>query len=167
MILNIVMLVLIILIVTFIVLYTKGKTKRILDKTQDFPICKFEISDPEYIIKEDVKIAKFKVRTESTNKFYLDFPIGFKFYSNDKFISTIKIGYNVTNDNDEEIIYDNKVEFDEILKYYIYYINDIIIGSVDINIAVYCNETHPKIVFEILQNNLCYLDKEYKKDIVF
>ena len=52
-------------------------------------------------------------------------------------------------------------------KEHIYYINDVIVGSIDIEIFTNTQYGRPKIIFEILQNNMCHMTKEHKLEIVF
>lgn len=160
---------LILFLVVFIAIILLYRQIKIVDieKEKKFTVCKFYISNPIYEINNSTKIAKFKVYSKNKNIYFQDFPIAFKFYSNDKFCSRIKITYNVTYDDEIEIIYDKIVEFTENVIEHIYYINDIIVGSIDIEIQVDSFYGKPTILFEILQNNLCFLDKEYKLEIIF
>jgi hypothetical protein len=96
-----------------------------------------------------------------------DFPIAFRFYSDEKFKSKIKITYKVSSDDEIEIIFDKIVEFEDNTKEHIYYINDVIVGSIDIEIYTDSIYGKPTINFEILQNNLCHMTKEYKLEIKF
>lgn len=131
------------------------------------PECKFTISNPQYVIDDSTRIAKYSVHTKNKNRYFRDFPIGFRFYSNEKFKSKIKITYNISNDEEIEVIYDKMVEFEDNTKEHIYYINDVIVGAIDIEI--YTNSVYgkPTIGFEILQNNMCHMTKDYKLEIKF
>jgi hypothetical protein len=131
------------------------------------PECKFSITNPKFIIDENIRIAKFSVYTKNNDRYFRDFPIGFKFYSNEKFKSKIKITYNVSGDDDIEIIYDKIVDFEDNIKEHIYYINDVIVGHIDIEIYTNSIFGKPIIKFEILQSNLCHMTKEYKLEIKF
>jgi hypothetical protein len=131
------------------------------------PECKFTITNPEYEISDNVRIAKYSVYTKNKNRYFRDFPIGFRFYSNEKFKSKIKITYNVANDEEIEVIYDKMVEFEDHIKEHIYYVNDVIVGSIDIEIYTDSVYGKPTIGFEILQNNMCHMTKEYKLEIKF
>jgi hypothetical protein len=131
------------------------------------PDCKFTITKPKFEINESIRIAKYSVITRNKNRYFKDFPIGFKFYSNQKFRSKIKITYVISGDDEIEIIYDRIVEFDDNAKEHTYYINDVIVGSIDIEIYTDSYYGKPTIEFEILQNNMCHMSKEHKIKIEF
>jgi hypothetical protein len=130
------------------------------------PTCEFGISDPVYTIKGRVRIAKYSVFSKHTNRYFKSFPIGFKFFSAQKFVSNIRISY-TTPELDEEVIYDNEVEFSSILQEYFYYIPDIIIGKINIEIYTLSKYGKPSIEFEILQGATCHMNREHKISIVF
>jgi hypothetical protein len=131
------------------------------------PICRFSISRPRFEINGSEKIAKYSVLTRNRDRYFRDFPIGFKFYSEEKFRSKIKITYTVSGDDEVEVVYDRMVEFDDVAKNHIYYINDVIMGSIDIEIYTDSVYGTPTILFELLQNNMCHMDKDHKLEIVF
>jgi len=157
---------LIIVIATIILLFRELKKPSI--DNYIMPECNFVITRPRYKIENDtIRIAKFSVLSKNKNRYFRDFPIGFRFYSDEKFRSKIRISYNVSEDDDIEIIYDRVVEFEEGVKEHIYYINDVIMGSIDIEIYTDTYYGKPSIDFEILQNNMCHLNKVYKIEIKF
>jgi len=162
MLLNILLLVSIIIALLFLI--RQLRKKPIVEK---IPECYFTITDLKYKIEESVRIAKYRVYSHNTNRYFRDFPIGFKFFSTEKFRSKIKITYVVSGDDEVEIIYDRIVEFEDNKSEHIYYINDVIIGSIDIEIYTDSQYGKPKIEFEILQNNKCRITKEYKLLIDF
>ena len=131
------------------------------------PECKFTISKPTFEINENEKIARYSLITKNKDRYFRDFPIEFKFHSDQKFRSKIKITYTISRDDDVEIIYDRVVEFEDTTKEHIYYINDVIIGSIDIEILTDTQYGNPVIDFEVLQNNMCHLYKKYKIEIAF
>jgi len=131
------------------------------------PDCRFTITKPKFETDESVRIAKYSVITKNKNRYFRDFPIGFKFYSDKKFRSKIKISYTISGDEEEEIIYDRVVEFDDNAKEHIYYINDMILGHINIEIYTDSYYGKPTIEFEILQNNMCHMSKEHKIEIEF
>ena len=131
------------------------------------PDCKFKISEPIFEINKETRIAKYAVISKNKNRYFFDFPIAFKFYSSDKFRSKIKITYSVPGDDDIELIYDKLVEFEDIPQEHIYYINDIIIGAINIEIYTYSNYGIPAIGFEILSNNMCEISDDHKIEIKF
>lgn len=159
-------LILLLIILTGIfVLYNQFKKSDV--ETIILPECKFFISQPAYEIDGQVKIAKYSLYTKNKNRYFRDFPIGFKFYSEHKFRSKIKISYTVSGDDEVEIIYDRVVEFEDNAKEHIYYINDVVVGSIDVEIYTDSDYGKPTILFEILQNNMCHLTKDYKLEINF
>jgi len=131
------------------------------------PVCIFIISKPVFEIEGKTRIAKYNVISKNKNRYFLDFPIAFKFYSKEKFRSKIKITYKIPADDDINLIYDKLVEFEDILQEHIYYINDIIIGAINIEIYTYSNYGKPTIGFEILSNNLCEISDKHKIEINF
>lgn len=163
MILNIILL---IIIIGAIALLYKQLKKTSVDKCI-LPECKFTITLPKYEIKKDIRIAKYSVYSKNKDRYFRDFPIAFRFYSDEKFKSKIKITYKVSSDDEIEIIFDKIVEFEDNTKEHIYYINDVIVGSIDIEIYTDSIYGKPTINFEILQNNLCHMTKEYKLEIKF
>jgi len=146
-------------------LYRYLKSIKILNKSIQ---CNFRISKVKYYQSVDNrKFAKFSVHIKKMNTFFVDFPISFKFYSDQRFNSRIKISYSTLNDEDSEEILNKIIQFETKTKEYKYYINDIIVGKIDIEIELLIDYGDPIIEFEILKNNLCILNKEYKKIIKF
>lgn len=131
------------------------------------PECKFSISKPKFEIDNTVRIARYSVITKNKDRYFRDFPLGFKFFSNEKFKSKIRITYTVPGDDEIEVIYDRIIEFNENATEHIYYVNDVIIGSIDIEIFTDSLYGRPKILFELLQSNICHMNKEHKLLIEF
>lgn len=153
------------ILVTIILLYRQLKNSDIDRKI--LPTCKFTITKPEFEINSSIRIARYSVITKFKNRYFRDFPLGFRFYSNEKFRSKIKITYTSTGDDEIETIYDRIVDFDENVTEHIYYINDVIIGSIDIEIYTNSYYGKPTIGFEILQSNICHMTEEHKIEIIF
>lgn len=131
------------------------------------PICKFNISTPHFEINNQERIARYTVTSKNKNRYFRDFPIGFKFYSTDKFRSKIKITYTVPGDDEIELIYDRIVEFEDNQHEHIYYMNDLIIGKINFEIYTHSYYGNPRILFELIQNSSCHIDKPNKLEIVF
>lgn len=132
------------------------------------PECKFRISNPKFEIEGNKKIARFSVHVDNIDKYFLDFPVLFKFYSDYRFKSKIKIIYNIPGDDEEkEVIYDRLLLFEEDTKEHVYYITDIILGSINFEIELEIDYGEPIISFEILENSLCRLTEEYYLEIKF
>ena len=53
--------------------------------------CKFKITNPKYKSKGNKKYATFDVIVLNNHTFFVDFPISFKFYSDNRFKSKIKL----------------------------------------------------------------------------
>lgn len=153
--------------VLFAILLLLKQLKKTRVQEPILPICNFNITKPHYEINESVKIAKYSVHTKNKDRYFRDFPIGFKFYSDKKFRSKIKITYTISGDDEIEVIYDRVVEFVDYKKEHIYYINDVIVGSIDIEIYTDSQYGQPTILFELLQGNQCHMDKEHKLEINF
>lgn len=151
----------------FIVLLFRKIRKPTYQYTNILPDCKFNISKPKFKRNNGQRIAQFNVFSKNKNIYFRDFPLGFKFYSTQKFKSKIKITYTCVGDDEVEVIYDRIVEFEDHKREHIYYINDVIIGGITIEIYTDIIYGKPIIEFEILQNNLCHMTKEYKLEIVF
>ncbi len=163
MLLNLVLL--LIVIVAIILLFQQLKKG---DVVKDIlPKCKFTITNPKFQVEDTIRIAKYSVITKNDDRYFRDFPIGFKFYSDQKFKSKIKITYNISGDDEIEVIYDKVLEFEDNTREHIYYINDVIVGAIDIEIYTDSQYGKPTIMFEILQNNLCHITKDYKLEINF
>jgi hypothetical protein len=163
MLLNCILLLLVIIVITLLI---RQLRKPKLEK-DILPVCKFSISKPKFETVGKEKRATYRVFSYNKDRYFRDFPISFKFYSTEKFRSKIKIMYTSSGDDEIETIYDRVVEFDTNTKCHIYYINDVIIGSIDIEIYVDSYYGSPTILFELLQNNMCHMIKEHKLEIVF
>ena len=74
------------------------------------PTCRFSITKPEFRIDGVERIAKYSVLSKNKDRYFRDFPLGFKFYSEDKFRSKIRITYTVPEDDEIEVIYDRMIE---------------------------------------------------------
>lgn len=157
----------ILLLLASIGIFIVSRQIRKFSAERPLPECNFKIKNLRFEVDIPIQIARFAVITKNRDRYFKDFPIGFKFYSDEKFRSKIKISYKVTGDDEIETIYDRVVEFEDSAKEHIYYINDVIVGSIDIEIFTNTQYGRPKITFEILQNNMCHMTKEHKLDIVF
>lgn len=159
-------LILLLAVILAIVILIRQLRKPNVDKYL-IPTCDFKITYPEFQKEDNIRIAKFNVITKNKDKYFRDFPIGFKFYSDQKFRSKIKISYNISGDDEVEIIYDRIVEFDENIKEHIYYMNDVIIGAIEVEVYTESQYGKPTILFELLQSNTCHMGREHKLEIVF
>jgi hypothetical protein len=159
-------LILLLIVIFIIALLYRQLRKPDIDK-QILLECKFTITCPKFELDNNIRIARYSVLTRSKNRYFRDFPLGFKFYSDQKFRSKIRITYKSSGDDDLEIIYDRVIEFEDNVKEHIYYINDVIVGSIDIEIYTESDYGKPTIEFEILQSNICHMSREHKLEIIF
>jgi hypothetical protein len=155
------------LIVIFAIMTIYQQIKKPDVDQQILPDCRFIITKPQFKIEDTTKIAQYSVITKNRDRYFRDFPLGFKFYSDQKFRSKIRISYTISGDDEVEIIYDRVVQFDDNVKEHIYYINDVIIGSIDIEISADTDYGKPIIGFEILQSKMCHMTREHKLEIKF
>lgn len=137
--------------------------------TYILPICKFNITKPLFEIAENSRVVRYSIISKNKDRFFRDFPIGFKFDAKENFRSKIRITYTISGDDEIELIYDRVVEFEleGATIEHIYYINDIIVGSIDVEIITDSQYGKPEITFEIMQNNICHLDKPQILKIIF
>jgi len=132
------------------------------------PKCRYKIENLSYTSLNKTRISKFSI--SSLHHYFFDyFPLGFKFYSSNNCKAKIKISYNELFNDNKELIYNKNVNFDKDCRQYIYYISDVIIGSIDIELVVEVENIDdvPIIGFEILQNNKCYIVDAPKIEIIF
>lgn len=125
-------------------------------------ICKFKIQKPKYLLNGNKKIAIFNIIIEKKYRYFINFPLLFKFHSNHKFKSNAIIKY--ISNKEEQTILEKIIEnnCDNIV-----YITDIIAGKICIEIILELQYGKPIIIFEILENNTCELDKTYKLELNF
>jgi len=138
-------------------------------KTKDIiKICDFKISKTKFKDEDDKRYASFSVSLKDKNQFFIDFPVSFRFYSDTRFKSKIKITYEaVKSGREPEEIMNKCITFETQSLECIHRINDIIIGQIDIEIILKIDYGNPIIEFEILHNNLCILQRSFKKIIKF
>ena len=131
--------------------------------------CRFKLLPPKYAVDGSRKYATFNIIVEKKHRYFINFPLLFKFYSDDKFKIDIKVYYSVPeNRNDERnVILDKQIEFISKTKEYIVYITDIIVGKILIEVELEVLKGSPIIGFEIMENSTCTLMKEHKLEIKF
>ena len=157
----------ILLLIASIGIFIISRQIRKFSAERPLPECNFKIKDLHFEVDDPIQIARFVVITRNRDRYFRDFPIAFKFYSDEKFRSKIRITYKVEGDDEIETIFDKVVEFEDTVKTHNYYINDVIVGSFEIEIFTNTQYGRPKIMFEILQNKLCHITKNHKLEIVF
>jgi hypothetical protein len=155
------------LLVIFVIFYLLVFLKKESSFSNNPTDCGFKISKPKVKNCGDRKIAYFSVYVKENHKFFVEFPVLFKFYSDYRFKSKIKIGYTIPGDKNKEEIFKDNIEFIGKTKEYVYYLTDIILGRIDIEIEAESEYGNPIISFEILENVVCKLKKEYVVEIKF
>jgi hypothetical protein len=128
--------------------------------------CRFKILPPKYTIDGLKKHACFNIIVEKKHKYFINFPLLFKFYSDSKFKSDVRIYYSTPGDK-RQLILDKQIEYISKTKEYTVYITDVIMGKILIEVELDVDNGNPLIGFEIMQNSTCKLTKEHKMDIVF
>ncbi len=128
--------------------------------------CGFKIFPPKFDIRGDKKIASFSIGVEKKHKYFINFPLMFRFYSKDKFKTDVKIYYSTPGEN-RQMILDKQIEYTSKTREFITYITDVILGKLSIDIELEVMEGNPTILFEIMENSTCNLMKEHKLEIKF
>lgn len=127
--------------------------------------CKFKILEPKFYLTDGKKIARFTIIVKK-HRYFINFPLLFKFYSDSNFKSHIRVLYHVPQEEPQELI-DDHVEFTTKVKEHVVYITDVILGRITIEINLEVEYGNPIVGFEIMQNNTCQLTKEHKLEIKF
>jgi hypothetical protein len=128
--------------------------------------CRFKILNPKYSIIDGKKKASFMILVEKKHRYFINFPLSFKFYSDSEFKSLVKIFYTIPN-------YPRQKLLEEVIKYisktkeHVVYLTDVVVGKVIIDIEVEIESGCPTILFQILENSTCDLRKEHKLEIKF
>lgn len=128
--------------------------------------CRFKILPPKYTSEGDKKYVSFSIVVEKRHRYFINFPLLFKFYSDSKFRSLVKIFYS-TEEADRQLLLNKEVEFISKIKEYTVYITDVIMGKIVIEVELEIDHGSPVIDFEILENSTCTLMKEHKIKIEF
>jgi len=128
-------------------------------------ICKFKILPPNYIVIGNKKIASFNILVEKKHRYFINFPLLFKFYSKERFKSLVRIKY--ITDEEEQTLFEKNIEFSSSTYEHTVYITDIILGKITIEIILELEYGNPIVQFEIMNNNTCDITKEYKLELNF
>ena len=156
-----------VLIIIFVLsgVYKSLKIKE--EKKREKEKCNFRISKPNFKNGDHKKYAFFTVFVDNNHTFFIDFPVAFRFYSDTRFKSRVKIRYSTPNTQRVEELINKEVIFETKTKESKRYINDIIVGKLEFEIELDVDYGHPIIEFEIMKNPLCALRKEHKLTIKF
>lgn len=128
--------------------------------------CGFKIMSPKYFIDNNKQKAVFSIIVEKRHRYFLNFPLLFKFYSKDNFKSHVRISYKVPNEH-YKILLNRPIIFNGETKEHLVHITDVIVGKIIIEISLTIDIGNPIISMELLQNSTCDLNKEYKIELNF
>jgi hypothetical protein len=128
--------------------------------------CGFKLLPPRFIINESKKIAIFNIIVEKRHKYFINFPLLFRFSGDQDFRADVKIFYS-TPGEEPNMVLDKQIEYKEITKEYIIYITDVILGKITIELQMDMDYGDPIVSFEVMENSTCSLYKEHKLEIIF
>jgi hypothetical protein len=129
--------------------------------------CGFKILPPKFDIVGTRKKVSFQIVVEKRHKYFINFPLKFRFYSEKKFKADTKIYYATPGEN-RQLILDRQIEYTSKTKEYVVYITDVIVGKILIDVELDIDiGASPTILFEIMENSTCRLVKEHKLEIKF
>jgi hypothetical protein len=129
--------------------------------------CKFKIQPPKYSSEGKTKKATFNINVEKRHRYFINFPLLFKFYAHEKFKTHVKVTYTTPGEEEPQVIFDRIVDFTSKVKEHTVYITDVIMGKITIEITLDIAYGSPIVGFEILQNSTCELTKEQKLELKF
>lgn len=139
--------------------------KKPFDYTPRNP-CRFKILSPQFSEENNKKKASFMILVEKKHRYFINFPLSFKFYSDQEFKSLVRIFYTVPS-YPKQKLFEKTVEYISKSKEHIVYLTDVVVGKVIIDIELDNEMGSPIILFQILENSTCDLIKEYKLEIKF
>ena len=139
--------------------------KKPFDYTPQNP-CRFKILEPQYTIDGLKKKATFMILVEKRHRYFINFPLSFKFYSDSEFKSMVRIFYSVPNYPRQKLL-EKYIEYISKTKEHIVYLTDVVVGKVVLDIEIEIETGSPTIEFQILENSTCDLKKEQKLIIKF
>jgi len=139
--------------------------KKPFDYTPRNP-CRFKILQPQYSIDGNKKKVSFMILVEKKHRYFINFPLLFKFYSDQEFKSMVRIFYSVPNYPRQKLL-EKYIEYFSKVKEYIVYLTDVVVEKVIIDIEIEIETGTPTIEFQILENSTCDLTKEHKLIIRF
>lgn len=129
--------------------------------------CKFKILSPKYYISGNKKRVCFNIIVEKKHRYFINFPLSFKFYSEKDFKTQVKVNYTTPGEEYPQMILDKIIDFDIKVQEYVVYITDVIMGKITIEVELEIEHGKPIIGFEILENSTCQLTKEHKIELKF
>lgn len=128
--------------------------------------CRFKIIPPTFKVVDNKKQASFSIIVEKRHRYFINFPLLFRFYSENRFKISVNIFYSTPGETRQKLL-DKDIEFISKIREYTVYITDVIMGKILIEVEIEIDEGNPSIDFEILENSTCTLMKEHKISINF
>lgn len=128
--------------------------------------CGFKILSPRYSTDGIKKYAHISIVVEKKYKYFINFPLLFRFYSDYKFKTNAKIYYS-TQGMEKQLIMNKTIEYSSKTNEHILYITNVILEKLLIEIELEIDNGSPIISFEIMQNNLFPLNNELKLELNF
>jgi len=118
-------------------------------------------------VENDKKKASFMILVEKKHRYFINFPLSFKFYSEQEFKSLVRIYYTIPNYPKQKLL-EKFIEYtSKKTKEHIVYLTDVVVGKVIIDIELEIENGNPTILFQILENSTCDLTKDQKLEIKF
>jgi hypothetical protein len=141
--------------------------KSLFKEKEEKPLCDFKFSKVRYSEKGKKQIAKFSASISDKHTFFVDFPILFRFYSDNRFKGRVKISYRAAAVAQKEELVNKTIVLQTKTEECLHYLDDIIVGRIYFEVELEASFGKPIIEFEILENKNCKLDKELKLAIKF
>jgi len=106
------------------------------------------------------------ILVEKKHRYFINFPLSFKFYSDSEFKSLVRIFYSIPNYPKQKLL-EKYIEYISKVKEHIVYLTDVVVGKVIIDIEIEIEMGCPIIEFRILENSTCDLIKEHRLELKF
>jgi len=129
--------------------------------------CRFKILPPAYHIDGNKRMAVIELLIEKKHRYFINFPMMFKFYSNSEFRTNVKVIYINPYDKETQLLLEKVVDFNGETKEHTIYITDIFVGKIVLQVFLFVEYGNPTISLEILENSTCELTKQHKVEINF
>jgi hypothetical protein len=122
--------------------------------------------DPQYTVAGNKKIASFMILVEKKHRYFINFPLSFKFYSDAEFKAMVRVFYTIPNYPRQKLL-EKYIEFITKVKEHVVYLTDVVVGKVMIDVEIEIEDGNPTIEFRILENSTCDLTKEHRLELKF
>jgi len=141
--------------------------QKLYDKS-DVNKCRFKITAPRYKKVKNKRTARFSISIiGDKTAFFTDFPLVFRFFSDTRFKTRVKVKYSNGTCKEWEEILNRIVIFEQSGKEFICPITDIIPDEIHIELEIDPIYGYPNATFEIRANDLCDMSSELTKEINF